>query len=119
MNTPFSRGHGDAGELADLVGAVDGGGLVDIAGQPLDAAHEDQHEVTHRTEAEGHQQAVKLDAAVHVVGFGQGVRPEKGEQIVQKAKALVIDVVDPHGGNGHGVDDVGDVDDGCGRRFCP
>src|SRR5699024_145963 len=89
----------------------DGGGLVDVGGDALDAAHEDEHIVAYRAEAEGHQQGPELGAAAHVVGFGQ-VGAEQREEGVQEAEALVEDGVDPHGSHGNCVDDVGDVNNG-------
>ena len=104
------QGQSDAGELLDLAGAVDSGSLIHVRRKTLNATHENEHVVTHRTEAEGHQQRPELDRTAHVVGLGQ-IGIEQRKEVVQKSEPFVEDSGDPHGGHSYRIDDVGNIDD--------
>ena len=79
-------------------------------GDLFDLGDVDQHVVAHRAEAIGHHHGQEQMVRRGPLELGHGVPADGREGVVEQAPVGVVGIVDPHVGQGHRRDDVGQVD---------
>ena len=100
----------------NLACPVNGGSLVQVPGNSFDAADIDEHVVAHTAEDKRGGHRPELHIGTQPFDFIPAQQFYNG---VQQTIIIVKDVLNPHGSQGHGADDVRHVDRGPKELFAP